>query len=74
MVTQKDIDRINELARKSKTPEGLTTEEKDEQKKLRVKYIESMKESLLGQLGSITVLEPDGTKHKLKKKDEDSRS
>mgnify|MGYP003314216379 CR=1 FL=1 len=29
MVTQKDIDRINELARKSKT-EGLTEEEKAE--------------------------------------------
>ena len=28
MVTQEQINRINELARKSKTPEGLTEEEK----------------------------------------------
>ena len=74
MVTQKDIDRINELARKSKTEEGLTPEEKEEQKQLRIKYINSMKESLMGQLGSITVVEPDGSRHKLKKKDEDSCS
>lgn len=74
MVTQQDIDRINELARKSKTEEGLTAEEKAEQKELRIKYINSMKESLIGQLGSITVVEPDGSKHKLTKKDENSRS
>ncbi|MBO5873074.1 MAG: DUF896 domain-containing protein [Clostridia bacterium] len=74
MVTQKDIDRINILARKSKTEEGLTPEEKEEQKQLRIKYINSMKESLMGQLGSITVVEPDGSKHKLKKKDENSCS
>ena len=34
MVTQKQIDRINELARKSKSV-GLTESEKDEQAKLR---------------------------------------
>ncbi len=67
MVTQKDIDRINELARKSKT-EGLTEEEKAEQKALRIKYIEGFKASLIGQLDSITVVEPDGSKHKLEKK------
>lgn len=74
MVTQKDIDRINALAKKSKTEEGLTPEEKEEQKQLRIKYINSMKESLMGQLGSITVVEPDGSRHKLKKKDENSCS
>ena len=50
MVTQKDIDRINELARKSKTPEGLTEEERAEQKVLRAKYINSFKASLESQL------------------------
>ena len=74
MVTQKDIDRINELARKSKTPEGLTAEEKAEQKELRVKYINSFKESLESQLSSITIVNPDGSKHKVQKKDENSRS
>lgn len=67
MVTQKDIDRINELARKSKT-EGLTDEEKAEQKELRVKYINGFKASLESQLQGITVVEPDGSKHKLEKK------
>lgn len=67
MITQKDIDRINELARKSKT-EGLTDEEKAEQKELRVKYINGFKASLESQLQGITVVEPDGSKHKLEKK------
>ena len=67
MVTQKDIDRINELARKSKT-EGLTDAEKAEQKELRVKYINGFKASLESQLQGITVVEPDGYKHKLEKK------
>lgn len=67
MITQKEIDRINELARKSKT-EGLTDEEKIEQKALRVKYINSFKESLEGQLNSLVIVEPDGTKRKVTKK------
>ena len=67
MVTQKDIDRINELARKSKT-EGLTDAEKAEQKELRVKYINGFKASLESQLQGITIVEPDGSKHKIKKK------
>ena len=67
MITQKDIDRINELARKSKA-EGLTDQEKAEQKELRVKYINGFKASLESQLQGITVVEPDGSKHKLEKK------
>lgn len=74
MITQKDIDRINALARKSRTPEGLTEEEKAEQKVLRAKYINSFKASLESQLNGITIVEPDGSKHKVKKKDESSRS
>ena len=38
---QEQIDRINELARKSKVTE-LTPEEKEEQKKLRTEYIATM--------------------------------
>jgi uncharacterized protein YnzC (UPF0291/DUF896 family) len=77
MVTQQDIDRINELARKSKTPEGLTEEERAEQKVLRAKYINSFKASLESQLSGITIVNPDGSKHKVTKKgdkDENSRS
>lgn len=67
MMTQTEIDRINELARKSKS-EGLSEEEKVEQKALRVKYINSFKESLEGQLNSLVIVEPDGTKRKVTKK------
>lgn len=66
-VTQKEIDRINELYKKSKE-EGLTEEEKAEQKALRVKYIEGFKKSLIGHLDGITVVEQDGSRHKLNKK------
>lgn len=67
MMTEKEINRINELARKSKT-EGLSEEEKAEQKELRVKYINSFKESLEGQLNSLVIVEPDGSKRKVTKK------
>ena len=46
-----DIDRINELAKKAKTV-GLTEEEKEEQKILRRAYIDSVKASIIGQLGT----------------------
>lgn len=49
-----DIDRINELARKAKT-EGLTDEEKEEQKKLRRAYIDSVVGNLRSQLDSTYV-------------------
>lgn len=66
-MTQKEIDRINELFHKSKT-EGLSEEEKAEQKELRVKYINGFKQSLIGHLDGITVVEKDGSRHKLNKK------
>ncbi len=65
---QKKIDRINFLARKSRE-EGLTEEEKKEQAVLRREYIDSYKRSLEIQLNNTTILYEDGTKKKLKKKD-----
>ena len=62
------IDRINELARKSKT-EGLTEEEKAEQQALRAEYIAGFRASLRSQLEGIVVEEADGSRHKLNKKD-----
>lgn len=47
------IERINFLARKSKTDEGLTAEEKEEQDSLRKEYIESFRASLKAQLDNI---------------------
>ena len=66
---QSKIARINELARKAKA-EGLTPEETLERDALRKEYIADFKRNLVGQLEAITVVEPDGSKHKLKKKDE----
>ena len=58
---QKKIDRINELARKAKTPEGLTAEEKEEQKKLRTEYIAVIRMNLRAQLDNIDIQEKDGS-------------
>ena len=66
---QEKIDRINALARKAKTPEGLTPEETAERDALRREYVASVKASLTAQLDSTYILEPDGTKHKLPKRD-----
>ena len=44
MITQKTIDRINELARKSRTEEGLTEAEKEEQQRLLQRYAQQKEE------------------------------
>lgn len=62
------IARINELAKKAKT-EGLTPEETAERDKLRRIYIDNVKASLVGQLENTYIVDPDGTKHKVGKKD-----
>ena len=62
------IARINELAKKAKTEEGLTPEELTERDKLRRIYIDSVKASLTGHLDNTYILRPDGTKEKLKPK------
>ena len=68
-MTKEQIARINELARKQKT-EGLTEEEKAEQLKLRGEYINAYKQSLIAQLENTYILEPDGTKRKVRRKDD----
>lgn len=65
-MTQQEIARINEFARKSKT-EKLTVEEKAEQARLRQKYIDAMKKSLTDQLNRTVIVEPDGSRHPLKR-------
>lgn len=59
------IARINELAKKAKSPEGLTPEELTERDKLRRIYIDSVKANLVGQLENTTIVYPDGTKKKV---------
>lgn len=66
MTMDETIKRINELYHKSQT-EGLTDEEKSEQKELRQKYIESVRGNLRGQLEHMSVQRPDGTIEKVKK-------
>ena len=61
------IARINELAAKNKTV-GLTEEELVERDKLRRIYIDSYKASLIGQLENTYIVQPDGTKVKVKHK------
>ena len=67
MDMNKVIARINELAAKAKTG-TLTPEELAERDKLRRIYIDSVKASLVGQLENTYLVDPDGTKHKLEKK------
>ena len=61
------IARINELAKKAKI-ECLTEEEIVERDKLRRIYIDSVKASLIGHLDNTYIVNPDGTKTKLNKK------
>ena len=67
MITQEKIDRINFLARKSKS-EGLNEEEKLEQEKLRREYIDAYKANLRAQLDNTVVVRPDGSKERLSDK------
>ena len=62
------IKRINELAAKAKTPEGLNAEELAERDKLRRIYIDSYKASLVGQLENTYIVDQKGNKTPLKKK------
>ena len=62
---QSRIERINELARKSRET-GLTEEEKAEQQKLRQEYIAAFRGNLKKQLDNIEVVHPDGTRKTLK--------
>ena len=61
------IDRINFLAKKSKT-EGLTEEEKIEQKSLREEYIAGFRANLRGILDNTYIQNPDGSKTKVESK------
>ena len=60
------LDRINELARKSKV-EPLTDEEKAEQKALRDEYIAEFRLSFGGILDNTVIQYPDGSRKSLKK-------
>lgn len=60
------VDRINELYHKSKTPEGLTETEKLEQTKLRQEYLQAIRTNMRRTLENTVVEYPDGTVKNLK--------
>ena len=60
------LDRINELAKKSKQ-EPLTEEEKAEQAELRQEYINEIRASFGAMLDNTVIQYPDGSRKSLKK-------
>ena len=61
------IAQINALAKKAKQG-PLTPEELEQRDRLRKVYIDSVKANLVGQLENTYILQPDGTKKKVAKK------
>jgi len=66
-ITEADIKRINELYHKSKA-EGLTEEEKAEQKKLRDNYVDAIRGNIRSQLENIKVVDENGNEVQLKRR------
>ena len=64
---QEQIDRINELYRKSKA-EGLTEEEKKEQDMLRKQFVADVRKNLTAQLNNIDMVNTDGSVENLGEK------
>lgn len=65
---QQKIDRINFLAKKSKTPEGLTEAEKAEQQALRQEYLAGFRRNLRAQMDNVYLVDENGNEKKLEKK------
>ncbi len=65
MLTQEQIDRINELAHKKKE-QGLTEEERLEQAHLRNLFLEDFRARFKAQLDNIEIVQPDDPRLKQK--------
>ncbi|RKQ37566.1 DUF896 domain-containing protein [Oceanobacillus halophilus] len=59
MLSKEKLNRINELAKKSKN-EGLSNNEKEEQRSLREEYLKNVRKSFKNQMKSMTVIDPRG--------------
>ena len=66
-INEADIKRINELYHKSKA-EGLTDEEKAEQKKLREDYVAAIQGNIRSQLENVKVVDENGNEIPLKRR------
>ena len=69
MTMEETIRRINELAREAKQ-RTLTDDELRERDALRKVYIDSVRANLTSQLDNTVVVEPDGTRHALRRRKE----
>ena len=67
---ERKIERINELARKAKTPGGLTDEEKAERAALRREYVDAVTGGLKAQLDNIYFVDEHGNQTKLTRRNE----
>ena len=72
MISKELLDRINELARKSRG-EGLTECEAKEQMELRGKYLAAFRTRVKDVLDNTWIEEPDGSRHKIPTKDDGER-
>lgn len=66
---QAKIGRINELAKKAKSPEGLTEAETEERTRLRREYMDAVKRNLTSQLDNTYVVDEKGRETKLTRKE-----
>ena len=57
MISKEKIARINELAHKAKTAEGLTEEELKERDVLRKEYLAAIRENLKAELDNIEIVD-----------------
>lgn len=70
MMSKEKLSRINYLAKKAKTKDGLTSKEKSEQDTLRKEYLQNIRKSFTNQITTMTVIDPEGndvTPDKVKK-------
>jgi len=79
MISDKKLQRINEIAKKAKD-KSLTKKEKEEQQTLRQEYLDGFRKSFKKQIEHVTVLDPEGKDvtpekvKKLRKKNKDNDS
>ncbi|AQP53436.1 hypothetical protein CBF34_08010 [Vagococcus penaei] len=61
MLSKDKMARINELARKAKTEEGLTIAEQSEQKVLREEYLHQFRKGMRHHIEGMKVVDEEGT-------------